>query len=87
MKSPEVYAVLRKELGPLLKSLGFKREKALLSWSRQHGGQHTVLWCQVSRDGWDDRGAVGVDGPRSFAGAKTGMAPGSARKLGRAINA
>ena len=54
MKSPEVYAVLREELGPALKSLGFKREKALLSWSRQHGGKFTVLWCQVSRDGWDD---------------------------------
>ena len=54
MKSPEVYAALREELVPLLKSLGFKREKALLSWSRQHGGQYTVLWCQVSRDGWDD---------------------------------
>ena len=53
MKSPEVYAALREELVPLLKSLGFKREKALLSWSRQHGGQYTVLWCQVSRDGWD----------------------------------
>ena len=54
MKSPEVYAALRDRLGPLIKSQGFKREKAFLSWSRQHEGQHTVLWCQVSRDGWDD---------------------------------
>lgn len=54
MKSPEVYATLREGLAPLLKSLGFKRQKAFLSWSREHAGQHTVLWCQVSRDGWDD---------------------------------
>ncbi len=54
MKSLEVYAALREELVPPLKSLGFKREKTLLSWSRQQGGQYTVLWCQVSRDGWDD---------------------------------
>jgi hypothetical protein len=54
MKSPEVYAGIRDVLGPSLKSLGFKREKAFLSWSRQQSGQHTVLWCQVSRDGWDD---------------------------------
>jgi hypothetical protein len=54
MKSPEVYAAIREKLGPQLKFMGFKREKALLSWSRPRGGQHTVVWCQVSRDGWDD---------------------------------
>lgn len=54
MKSPEVYAAIRDGLGPSLESLGFRREKALLSWSREHEGQQTVLWCQVSRDGWDD---------------------------------
>jgi hypothetical protein len=54
MKSTEVYAAIRDGLGPSLKSLGFKREKAFLSWSRQQAGQYTVLWCQVSRDGWDD---------------------------------
>ncbi len=54
MKSPEVYALLRQELGPLLKSLGFKREKSFLSWSRKHDDQYTVVWCQVSRDGWDE---------------------------------
>ncbi len=54
MKSPEVYATLREGLGPQLKSMGFKREKAFLSWSRPHDGHHTVLWFQVSRDGWDD---------------------------------
>lgn len=53
MKSPEVYACVREELAPVLKALGFKREKALLSWAREHDGQHTVLWCQVSQDGWD----------------------------------
>jgi hypothetical protein len=54
MKSTEVYASLRSELTPLLKSLGFNRGKALLSWARQHNGRYTVLWCQVSRDGWDE---------------------------------
>lgn len=53
MKSPEVYAAIRDGLGPSLKSLGFRREKAFLSWSREHKGQQTVVWCQVSRDGWD----------------------------------
>ena len=53
MKSPEVYATTN-ELAPMLKSLGFKREKASLSWSREYDGQHTVMWCQVSRDGWDE---------------------------------
>jgi hypothetical protein len=54
MKSTEVYASIRNELTPLLKSLGFSRGKALLSWARQHNGRYTVLWCQVSRDGWDE---------------------------------
>ena len=54
MKSPEVYAAIRDGLGPLLKSVGFKREKAFLSWSSHRDGRYTVLWCQVSRDGWDD---------------------------------
>jgi hypothetical protein len=54
MKSTEVYASIRNELAPLLKSLGFRREKALLSWARQHNERYTVLWCQVSRDGWDE---------------------------------
>ncbi len=38
----------------MLKQLGFRREKAFLSWARQHNERYTVLWCQVSRDGWDD---------------------------------
>jgi hypothetical protein len=54
MKSLEVYAAIRDGLGPSLKSLGFRREKAFISWSREHERQQTVLWCQVSRDGWDD---------------------------------
>jgi hypothetical protein len=53
MKSTAVYASIKSELVPLFKSLGFSREKALLSWARKQNGLHTVLWCQVSRDGWD----------------------------------
>jgi hypothetical protein len=54
VKSIQVYASIRNELAPLLKFLGFRREKAFLSWARQHNGRYTVLWCQVSRDGWDE---------------------------------
>jgi len=54
MKSTEVYGVLKRELSPVLKPLGFKRGKSFLSWFRIHNGLCTVLWCQVSRDGWDD---------------------------------
>jgi hypothetical protein len=54
MKSTEVNGFLRNELAPLLKSMGFRRGKTLLSWSRKRNGRYTVLWCQVSRDGWDD---------------------------------
>jgi hypothetical protein len=54
MKSTEVYAILKSRIAGELKSLGFKREKSFLSWSRQHGDLYTVLWCQVSQDGWDE---------------------------------
>jgi hypothetical protein len=54
MKSTEVYASIRKEVAPLFKSLGFERGKALLSWVRQQDARYTVVWCQVSRDGWDE---------------------------------
>jgi len=54
MNSTEVYGVLKRELSPVLKPLGFKRGKSFLSWFRIHNGLCTVLWCQVSRDGWDD---------------------------------
>jgi hypothetical protein len=54
MKSTEVYRVLKLGLSPVLKSLGFKREKAFLSWARKRDDKYTVLWCQVSRDGWDE---------------------------------
>jgi hypothetical protein len=54
MKSTEVYRLLRQQLAGELKSLGFKREKSFLSWSRHKDNLYTVLWCQVSRDGWDD---------------------------------
>lgn len=53
MKSSEAYSLLKSELAPWFKSEGFKRTKALLSWSRPHGDLHTVVWCQVSQAGWD----------------------------------
>lgn len=53
MKSPQVYSLLRDQLGPTLKELGFKREKPMLSWSRHHADLYTVIWCQVSQDGFD----------------------------------
>ena len=54
MKSTDVYALLRSEIGPGMKTLGFKRQKSFLSWSHRENGLNTVMWCQVSRDGWDD---------------------------------
>jgi hypothetical protein len=54
MKSTEVYGLLKHQLAGELKSLGFKREKPFLSWSRHNGNLYTVLWCQVSQDGWDE---------------------------------
>jgi hypothetical protein len=54
MKSTEVYGLLKRELDPVMKSAGFRRARALLSWSRPHGDRHIVVWCQASRDGWDD---------------------------------
>jgi hypothetical protein len=54
MKSTELYRLLRQELDPIMKAAGFKRAKAFLSWSRPHGDQHVVVWCQASRSGWDD---------------------------------
>jgi hypothetical protein len=53
MKSAEAYSLLKSEFAPWFKSEGFKRAKAMLSWSRPHGDLHTVVWCQVSQDGWD----------------------------------
>jgi hypothetical protein len=54
MKSTEVYSLLRHQLAGELKSLGFRREKSFLSWSRHKDNLYTVLWCQVSQDGWDE---------------------------------
>jgi len=54
MKSTEVYAQLRSELGPWLKSTGFKRANGFLSWSRPQGDEYLTVWCQISQDGWDD---------------------------------
>lgn len=53
MKSTEVYALLKTELGPWFKSAGFQRAEGFLSWCRSRGDAHTVVWCQASRDGWD----------------------------------
>ncbi|MES2072010.1 MAG: hypothetical protein V4488_16760 [Pseudomonadota bacterium] len=53
MKSTEVYSSLKHEMGSVLETLGFKRGRSFLSWHREYDGQFTVLWCQVSRDGWD----------------------------------
>ena len=53
MKSTEVYSLLKSEIGPWLKAEGFKRAGSLLSWCRPSGDSYTVLWFQVSRDGWD----------------------------------
>jgi hypothetical protein len=53
MKSTEVYSQLKSELAPWFKSVGFKRAKGLLGWSRPHSDSHIVVWCQISRSGWD----------------------------------
>ncbi|MFI5387166.1 MAG: hypothetical protein ACHQ50_13730 [Fimbriimonadales bacterium] len=51
--SRRVYAIAREIVGPLAKDLGFKREKAMLSWTRPHGSQHLTFWFQVSQFGWN----------------------------------
>ena len=51
--SRRVYAIAREVLGPLAKELGFRREKAMLSWTRPYGPQHLTFWFQVSQHGWD----------------------------------
>lgn len=53
MKSTELYALLRSDLGSWFKSADFKRAKGFLSWSRSRGGASTVVWFQASQDGWD----------------------------------
>ena len=53
MKSAEVYAVLKPDLGPGFKGAGFQRAEGFLSWCRSRGDAYTVVWCQVSRDSWD----------------------------------
>jgi hypothetical protein len=54
MKSTELYRLLLTEIGAPLKALGFKRQRSFLSWSRPLAGLNTVIWFQVSRDGWDE---------------------------------
>lgn len=53
MKSPEVYRLLRSELGSWFKGAGFVRAKGLLSWCRSRGDAYTVVFFQVSQEGWD----------------------------------
>jgi len=53
VKSTDVYAQLRAALGPWFKSEGFVRAKGLLSWCRRRGDRYTVVWCQISQDGWE----------------------------------
>jgi hypothetical protein len=51
--SRRVYAIAREVVGQLAKDLGFRREKAMLSWTRSQGLQHLTFWFQVSQYGWD----------------------------------
>ena len=51
--SRRVYAIAREVVGQLAKDLGFRREKAMLSWTRPQGSQHLTFWFQVSQFGWD----------------------------------
>lgn len=53
MKAAEVYALVKSDLGPWFKSAGFRRAEGFLSWCRSRGDAYTVVWFQVSRDGWD----------------------------------
>jgi hypothetical protein len=53
MLSTEVYKILRTELMPFFQANGFKRAKGLLSWSKPYKEHFIVVWCQISRDGWD----------------------------------
>ena len=51
--SRQVYAIAREIVGPLAKELGFRREKAMLSYTRPEGDLHLTFWFQVSQWGWD----------------------------------
>jgi len=59
MKSTDVYKILRREIGPEFKRLGFRVAKGLLSYSLRLDNDFLVIWFQISHDGWD-----------SFAGSK-----------------
>ena len=51
--STEVYRIARQVVGPWLKANGFRREKAMASWTKPVAGRHVTMWFQVSRSGWD----------------------------------
>jgi hypothetical protein len=53
VKSTQVYSLLKTELSGWFKNEGFKYSKGLLSWQRQHGAAYTLVWCQISQDGFD----------------------------------
>ena len=54
MKSTELYAILRQEVGPWAKEEGFRRAKAMLSWWRPYGDLFVVFWFQAWQHGWDN---------------------------------
>jgi len=54
MKSSMVYAALKEHLAPVMQTANFKRAKTMLSWARPQQDKYLVIWCQVSRDGWDN---------------------------------
>jgi hypothetical protein len=87
MKSTEVYATLRAELSPAMKALGFKRQKAFLSWARLRSDLHTVIWCQVSRDGWDDyAGSKFVVELQRSEGPEPGMSSSKRMRLAKLVD-
>jgi hypothetical protein len=53
MKATQVYSALRGHLTPTFKAAGFQTAKSMLSWVRPQRNRHVLVWCQVSRDGWD----------------------------------
>jgi hypothetical protein len=53
MKSTELYAVLREEVGPWARAQGFRRAKSMLSWYRACQDEMLVFWFQASSYGWD----------------------------------
>ena len=53
MKADAVARIVREAMKPLAKEHGLKRTGALGWHAPIPGGEHFVLWFQLSRDGWD----------------------------------